>query len=88
MLYLQIFNKGFYQYSKKWAIKKAGDMKGKPKIIKAAFFSAALGSYVYFLFMSDRINAAVSFATNARNDLLCCRGRFFWYFLFLYIRTS
>ena len=43
-------------------------MKGKPKIIKAAFFSAALGSYVYFLFMSDRINAAVSFATNARND--------------------
>jgi hypothetical protein len=47
-----------------------------------------LGSYVYFLFMSDRINAAVSFATNARNDLLCCRDRFFQYFLFLYIRTS
>jgi len=61
-------------------------MKGKLKNNKGCLFSAALGSFVYFLFISDRINAAaMGFATNARNDLLCCSRSFF---LFLYIRTS
>lgn len=49
-------------------------MKGKLKNNKGCLFSAALGSFVYFLFISDRINAAaMGFATNARNDLPCCR---------------
>jgi hypothetical protein len=47
MLYLQIFNKGFYQYSKKWAIKKAGD-EGQTENNKGCLFLCSLGFLCLF----------------------------------------